>query len=219
LTRCCQIKQEEFSIRELKEYSDSEARSFKDEGDESIKRRGEELYVKENSDQLDPIRIGEGAAFAGVNSHVSEMLDTSASNDRGQLGLDLRINKQRYTLTKISQVKVEYKCNEYKIDNPKGDVQQYELWIDIKTGSVSADKSPISEYTDTVSPKSWSTTRILLFIMGIWGVHMLYLGRPFGWIIRGLTFNFLFIGWFIDIKTFNKNALTDGDGKFVIKPN
>lgn len=52
--------------------------------------------------------------------------------------------------------------------------------------------------------KNKSTVYILLFFVGVFGGHYLYLEKPVSFLVRLLTLNFLLFGWFYDLYRVGK---------------
>jgi len=68
---------------------------------------------------------------------------------------------------------------------------------------------------ETVSQKSRVVALILCLFLGLWGAPYFYVGRYKAGLIRLFTWNFLYIGFFIDLISIYQNHFTDKDGLYL----
>lgn len=68
-----------------------------------------------------------------------------------------------------------------------------------------------------ISPKSKKLAFLLCIVLGFWGAPYFYVGKKASGFIRLFTWNFLYIGFFIDLYTIHRGEFQDKDGLPVIE--
>jgi len=78
--------------------------------------------------------------------------------------------------------------------------------------------SATTPYEGPASEKSWTTTLLLLVLLGGFGAHRFYVGKNGTAILFILTAGGFFVWWVMDLIKIIQGTFTDIDGRPIPKP-